>query len=791
MFVVVECPKCGRRVDDGAFICPACEFILDTSFLGDDITDDEKEKRVAKRAAAAAAAAALAAPLAGASAPKPRPQVLSSHFGEDAIILGNGRGEYSDFASKDAAGLRKEVTQARFYIGGSAMALLSPDAVPEVVPGMMTGARMTPFEQHVLAFINGMRSIGRIKKKSAIEESEFKTSVAMLADKGIIRLRTTKKPKKKAGFERPAIDRAPPARVEKSPASSPTMQRPADKKNAPASAIEAAAALDDRTRHGKQRIASAEDDTLVRSQERRPEAAKGAGIPGFASMRIAASETEAGDGEGWGGETHNVSNVFARVTPGRPARPSLVDSPSRPRSKGETSRAAKGTGSTPQRSPPPVSSQLSHEANVSARPTDGTEVIDRPLISAKDSHPQGNALQGNDLHGDEIKDNEIEEDATAHAVAADEIEAVLADASLLDADALDDDDEEDGEDDDAPGLDDEDEAGSDEDEEGEYDDEDGDEDGEYEDDDDAASDEDDDAIADEPTGPLPLEALQGDDDDDGSADTALRSPTDIPPVISRSGSLAPTAFPRRDAALPTADFAPVSPVSPAEPLARSGGPPISAGPPLQLAGLAGLQSKGAMSTAARPSAASTVPFEQARKAEKIFEQAVKDHMEGRLSSARMNAKLAAMYDPSVDRYREFLAELEAAGAGKKDGAKPREVQLFEDANAAEGRGDYQAAVSLLRQAIEIAPNAAPLRNKIGVVLSVRLKRHREAMDQLKIAIDLDPNNMVIMNNYSKVAANLESDLDKRPIDDGRSEKEKKNKGKDDKIQVKKVRPKIF
>ncbi|HEY4222636.1 MAG TPA: zinc ribbon domain-containing protein, partial [Myxococcota bacterium] len=178
----MQCPKCGREVQPGAFICPGCEFILDTSFLGDDITDDDKEKRVPTKAFAAGGKAS------------------SGEFGEDAIILGDGQGEYSDFSSRDAGGLTREVTQARFYIGGATAALLHTDAVPEIAPGIVEGSlRMSPFERHVLSFINGKRSIGRIQKKSGMDDSEFKVSVSMLADKGIIRLRTTKKKKSKSG----------------------------------------------------------------------------------------------------------------------------------------------------------------------------------------------------------------------------------------------------------------------------------------------------------------------------------------------------------------------------------------------------------------------------------------------------------------------------------------------------------------------------------------------------------------------------------------------------------------
>ena len=72
----MQCPKCGRDVKVGAFICPGCEFILDTSFLGDDITDDEREKRVAPASMPSAVGAAVSS------------RSKSGEFGEDASILG-------------------------------------------------------------------------------------------------------------------------------------------------------------------------------------------------------------------------------------------------------------------------------------------------------------------------------------------------------------------------------------------------------------------------------------------------------------------------------------------------------------------------------------------------------------------------------------------------------------------------------------------------------------------------------------------------------------------------------
>lgn len=39
----MKCPGCGGDIEEGAWICPHCEFIVDTSFLGNDITNERPE----------------------------------------------------------------------------------------------------------------------------------------------------------------------------------------------------------------------------------------------------------------------------------------------------------------------------------------------------------------------------------------------------------------------------------------------------------------------------------------------------------------------------------------------------------------------------------------------------------------------------------------------------------------------------------------------------------------------------------------------------------------------------
>ena len=82
----MKCPKCDEKVDDGAFICPNCDFILDAGFLGDDITnqDDAEEEVIAPgadgatRIKAADDGATKTKPAAKV-AQKPRPPPLPKH----------------------------------------------------------------------------------------------------------------------------------------------------------------------------------------------------------------------------------------------------------------------------------------------------------------------------------------------------------------------------------------------------------------------------------------------------------------------------------------------------------------------------------------------------------------------------------------------------------------------------------------------------------------------------------------------------------------------------------------
>lgn len=778
----VECPKCGRLSEDGAIICPGCDFILDASFLGDDITDDERDRRPRKRPAMPAAKAA--------------PSPARVDFGEDAMILGNVDDvEVSSFKSRDAGLSQREVTQTRFYIGGGVAQLMEPNAIPEVAAGVSGASiRMTPFERHVLGFVNGRRSIGRIQKKSAIEDGEFKTAVAMLADKGFIRLKGWKKPRADASRARgtssasmtgsairpastlpreaertvvasmahiEAVARAAPG-----PRPAPrTVRAPVPER---VSALDMPVALAAATAAGSQtaevatrvgpptlsrngvlpsrRFASLQAEVPSAGDESTPTHARPAGVPA------------PGDGgDAWRADD-NQSSVFADsgAAPRPHWQPSLADVAPDDGDGFETGQTGAieafrdptglGDGIVDHRAPAggdgaPVEDDEPPFASAEALSGDGYVRDDAVNRDDGDAHDDrgGDEPVGQTHHdvGDALGPaRRIHDDVTAAPV--------RREASLVDRHEADEADEADGFDD---------------------------------------------GFHAQATGKLPRPM---------TLPSSAMQPVAPPPAPAPlAPTVAPTPPATRPARSPLPAAAPPPPAAPprveAPLLALPGqailkpgdtgfAPPPS--PPAAPTPPAAPSMKPVVATA-RVSAASQVPFELRKKAERIYEQALKDQAEGRISSAMMNARLAMNFDPTIDAYRELHEDLARHKAAPKGGPRPQELVLFEQASEAEGRGDYQKAVKLLEQAIAINPRAGALHNRLGVVLSIRLKRHEEALAHLKTAIELEPGSLVYMNNFSKVTGLLESVIEKRP------RKKEKGSPQDERVAVKKIRPKMF
>ncbi|MFZ9887844.1 MAG: hypothetical protein ACO3JL_10105 [Myxococcota bacterium] len=162
---------------------------------------------------------------------------------------------------------------------------------------------------------------------------------------------------------------------------------------------------------------------------------------------------------------------------------------------------------------------------------------------------------------------------------------------------------------------------------------------------------------------------------------------------------------------------------------------------------------------AEPQAAPVeVPFELRRKASRIFEHAERDFAVGRVSSALMNAKLAAIYDPSAPRYPEAVREWGALSQVSSSAQVHRATTMLDEANAAEQRGECERAEGLLRQILEENPTSAAIHNRLGVLLATRMRRYQEAAMHVMRAIDLSPTNLTYKNNLGKILAKEEAAL---------------------------------
>lgn len=181
----MQCPKCQEVVADDAVICGACDYILDTSFLGDDITDEraKRERREQQQAAGSR------------SAKSQKPAQGDGAFGGDALILGDVTNDYAEVFSEETGGWLDAATGAEtralraapVYVDASTAQLTAPDAV--LGRRDVAAPPLSPFEEHVLSFFDGERSVKETQEASGLSVEDVRIAICMLHEKGLVGLR--------------------------------------------------------------------------------------------------------------------------------------------------------------------------------------------------------------------------------------------------------------------------------------------------------------------------------------------------------------------------------------------------------------------------------------------------------------------------------------------------------------------------------------------------------------------------------------------------------------------------
>jgi tetratricopeptide (TPR) repeat protein len=140
------------------------------------------------------------------------------------------------------------------------------------------------------------------------------------------------------------------------------------------------------------------------------------------------------------------------------------------------------------------------------------------------------------------------------------------------------------------------------------------------------------------------------------------------------------------------------------------------------------------------------------KAEALGRAASRDKATGSVISARMNLKLAIALDPGNPAWVEALEDL-SAPPGQQRGRNPDDPawRRFDEAVAAEGRGDIDQALRLLRAALQLQEHAA-FYNRLGVLLAT--KQHQLVLGErmLRRALELEPGSHVYVQNLAQILA---------------------------------------
>jgi tetratricopeptide (TPR) repeat protein len=134
----------------------------------------------------------------------------------------------------------------------------------------------------------------------------------------------------------------------------------------------------------------------------------------------------------------------------------------------------------------------------------------------------------------------------------------------------------------------------------------------------------------------------------------------------------------------------------------------------------------------------------------------------------MNMKLALTFDPGNALYAEAFDELSrnpGAQARTADATRDRARELYDQATAAESRGDVDGAIAILERAIEELRQPA-FHNRLGVILAMKKREYARAQALVEQAIELSGGNATYERNLAKIVS-LAAAAEVKPKDTGR------------------------
>ncbi|MEM7677488.1 MAG: hypothetical protein AAF449_15925, partial [Myxococcota bacterium] len=686
---VMECPACEALVADDAWICPQCDHILDTSFLDEEADVHEETTGLVDW------------PVSNADDPP------------DAMILGDVSVSENEFAVVSGPAGPGRASTFVYYASDASSRIVHPSAIPMVV-NLSPGQALAPYEKQLMALIDGHKTVHELRKTSGLQPQEVVVGLLSLIDQGAIRMAestvTNGQAPSPPGRSDPP-DRAPTDSSSSTPDPGP---RAAASEEPTADPNGALSALDTPIPHSIDELPTpfanipsfAEPPPLVPSRpapepaSRQPEAMTNI-VP--AEERTQALGLETIDARRQPSDYHelpSVSDVQVLVAPSRGLSDVWADDDEPSGINAASLIEEEAPVSNPGRI---AAHEFPADVSAALKVAEGGRTPqaagrDRPQTSER-SAPAPIALP----HIDPSNGASVVERLASHAGQ----EPIASGATSPEPKIVY------RSEDQLPAIMPSDDLGA----------------------------PDDAAQTKEVPVPLGAQFLQ---EVEGKATPPRRIPEPSPaPRRTPEPSPAPRATnPERDlrkavrAARPAVETGVKPPASaPSEP-ARSPKPSLERSP----------------APRPRPEDASPVDNIRISKAERLFDQALKDRAEGNLVSARMNVKLALTFDPTNELYMTALNEL-----NKDPAAKPRSMsnvrsegrQLYDQATEAEQRGDIDRAVELLEKALKKS-RRAPFLNRLGVLLATKKRHFERAQVLLEEAIELNPSNTTYERNLQKI-----------------------------------------